>query len=67
MFMLHKSRARKPLAVSNTPSIGFHPSGVGGIDGHEPVVSLQVGDYRLYVTKDHFDEMVRSVNKLIEE
>lgn len=62
--MLHKSRARKPLAVSSTANTGFHPNGVGGLDGRNPVVSIQIGEYTLYVTKDHFDNLAKEIAKL---
>lgn len=54
MFMLHKRRARTPLALEKNVSLGFYPEGVGGIDGKAPVVSIQIDEYTLYATKEHF-------------
>jgi hypothetical protein len=67
MFMLHKRRARKPLAVSRTANIGFHPNGVGGLEGRDPVVSIQVGDYTLFVHKDVFDGLTKDIAKLADD
>lgn len=67
MFMLHKRRARKPLATDRAPTIGFAPNGVGGIEGKELVVSITVGEYTLFATKEHFDALVKNINVMVDD
>jgi len=67
MLMLHKSRARKPLAQSIAANVGFYPNGVGGIPGRDPVVSIQIDDYTLFITKDQFDSLVKDIAKIVDD
>ena len=65
-MMLMKIRARKPLELGSG-NLGFHPHGVGGVDARNPsspAMSIQVGDHRLFMTMQEFDEMASSMDKL---
>ena len=66
-LMLHKRRSRKPLAVSRTANVGLHPYGVGGIDGKAPVISIQISEYTLYITKDYYELLHREIEAISKE
>jgi len=52
---------------SSTANTGFHPNGVGGLDGRNPVVSIQIAEYTFVRTKDHFDNLSKEIAKLTDD
>jgi len=57
--MILKNRAKKPLIISNHPTCGLYPNGVGGIDGNKPAFQIGVGDYSIFITKTEWEVLGR--------
>lgn len=63
MAMVIKRRARSALA-NGFPNTAIYPHGVGGIDGHNLCVCLEIGDIRVIMTNTEYDAMLASIARL---
>jgi hypothetical protein len=63
MAIVIKKRARSPLAKGFV-NTAIYPHGVGGIDGHEKCIGLEIGDIRIIMTKAEWSTMVESIKHL---
>lgn len=56
--MITKKRARSPIALSrHAEAAGYHPNGVGGIDGHPETYSFMLEDYTVFITRDEWEAL----------
>jgi hypothetical protein len=62
--MIMKNRARSP-AARGTISTGVHPHGIGGIDGHELHVELNIGEMRVFVSLTEWRDSQAAVDQLL--
>ena len=66
MAMIMRRRARTILEKSSV-SIAIHPNGVGGIEGREPHVELDIGALRIFISETEWKQCISDVIKLIED
>jgi len=62
--ILIKHRARKALA-SGFVNTAVYPQGVGGIDGHECCIGLEVNGVRLIMPRSTWEEANKSLERLL--
>ncbi len=65
MAILIKRKARKPMARAK-PSAWWAPHGVGGMLTNEPCIGVDVGDFKLVLTLDEFEELKQQATRLME-
>lgn len=65
MAIVIKRRARSTMA-NGFPNVAIYPHGVGGIDGTEECIGLEIGDIRIIMKQSEWLDMIEAVLQLDE-
>lgn len=66
MAMVMRQRARTILEKSSI-NIAIHPNGVGGVEGRETHVELDIGALRIFISETEWKECNANVAKLLKD
>lgn len=60
-------RRARTILEKGSVSIAIHPNGVGGIEGREPHVELDIGALRIFVSVSEWKQCQKDIIKLLND